>query len=108
MNKNRRQNILKRILEGIVTIALVLLFFVILIMVFDAVFPEGSSLLYIFKEKADVHDQARQGDSSLKITQGENADLLSGDDNWDATLVQTRNAVKSKKADDIVWKSAPA
>lgn len=106
MNQYRGKNILKRFVEGIIAIALVLVFFAILIIVFNLVFPEGSGLHFIFNDHSDEQPHASRNRSDLKITQGDNADLLLGDDHWGATLVQTRNSVKSKKADDIAWRSA--
>jgi hypothetical protein len=106
MEQRSGKKILQRIIEGIIAIALVLVFFAILIMVFNFVFPEGSGLHFIFNQSTDEQQKTTRRESELKVTQGEGADLIFGDEDWAATLVQARNSVKSKKANDIAWRRA--
>ncbi len=102
----RGRIMMQRLLEAVVAISLVLVFFVILIMVFNLVFPEGSGLQFIFEEQTNDRSPAERRESLLQVIQGEETGALGGDESWAATLIQTRNAVKSKKADDIAWNRA--
>ena len=106
MKENRGKNILQRLLEGLITVALVLVFFVILIAVFNSVFPEGSGLQFIFDTGREDGSRTGRDGNDLRVTSGDGTNLLAGDDLWAATLVQTYNSVKSKKADDIAWHRA--
>jgi len=106
MIRKHGKNFLQRLLEGIIAIALVLVFFAILIMVFNLIFPEGSGLNFLFNQPDHGQTQAIRHNIELKVTNGDGENLLAGDESWAATLVQTRNSVKSKKAADIAWVSA--
>ena len=106
MDKSKGQIFLQRIIEGMFAIGLVLVFFFVLIMVFNAIFPEGSGLQFIFSERPNEEAATLRGQSDLQVARGDGADMLFGDDSWAATLSQVRNSVKSKKAGAIVWKSA--
>ena len=106
MMQKRGKNFLQRLLEGVIAIALVLVFFAILIMVFNLLFPEGSGLNFLFDQPDNEQARAIRHNIELKVTNGDGENLLSGEEDWAATLVQTRNSVKSKKAADIAWVSA--
>jgi hypothetical protein len=106
MSAGRGKNFLQRLFEGVIAIALVLFFFAILIMIFNFIFPEGSGLHFLFDKVTDAQRQADRRESELKVAQGNRDSLLIGDDDWAATLVETRNSVKSKKAADIAWQRA--
>lgn len=100
------QNFIKRVVESVFAISLVLVFFVVLIIVFNYVFPEGSGLQFIFNQKPEEAGQGDRREMMLQVIQGEKSGTLAGDASWAATLVRARNSVKSKKANDIAWHSA--
>jgi len=90
-----------------VAIAMVLVFFFVLILVFNSIFPEGSGLHFIFDQPDETKRKSTDRDQTeLQVARGDHADFLFGDSAWAATLVRTRNLVKSKKADAIAWQSA--
>lgn len=105
MATKRGKKILQRLIEGLASIIVVLVFFAILILVFNALFPEGSGLRFVFtptEEPGQTSESKRQ----LLIARGSDADRLPGNSEWAAELVRARNSVKNKKADDIVWRTA--
>lgn len=106
MDKNKGRTIIQRSIEGLFSIGLVLVFFFVLIMVFNAIFPEGSGLQFIFSGQESKKTLAQREQADLQVTWGANADLLAGDNSWAATLLRVRNSVKSKKAAAIAWRPA--
>ncbi|PLY01889.1 MAG: hypothetical protein C0623_04830 [Desulfuromonas sp.] len=106
MKDFNKRNILNRLFEGIVAIALVLVSFFVLIMVFNAIFPEGSGLTFIFRTPTERAGLDRAEPAELLVARGDHADSLSGDNDWAATLELVRNSVKSKKANAIAWRNA--
>ena len=106
MDRTTKQRILQRVVEGLSSIVLVLAFFFVLIMVFNALFPEGSGLQFIFSPQQDGDPSSRSEKAELLVARGDEADLLFNDETWAANLTRTRNQVKSKKADDIAWQTA--
>jgi hypothetical protein len=103
----RIKKIMKRIIEGVVAIILVLLFFSVFLGLLNVLFPSGTSLRELI---------ARQRPSGTYNASGEDRDgqLNYSDesqepeflDDFAATLSWTRNTVKSKRAAEIAWQSA--
>lgn len=106
MDKQKKQRFLQRLVEGLLSIVLVLIFFFVLIMVFNAIFPEGSGLHFIFDDQASDEPAGRREQTDIQLSRGDATDLLLADASWAAHLIKTRNLVKSKKSDAIAWQNA--
>jgi hypothetical protein len=108
MFSSRLKNLMKRIVEGIVAILLVLLFFSVILSLLNVIFPSGTSLREIIarQKPADSLDASKQNSRELELSySGEGSDSGSSEDSA-AVLSWTRNTVKSKRAAEIAWKSA--
>ncbi|MBW2412187.1 MAG: FecR domain-containing protein, partial [Deltaproteobacteria bacterium] len=104
----RYKNMMKRIVEGIVAIILVLLFFSIFLGLLNLLFPTGTSLreLIARQRSSGAHDTAGQNDRDLQLNYNADGQEEEVFDDFAATLSWTRNTVKSKRAVEIAWKTA--
>lgn len=104
MHSARLKKIAKRILEGIVAILLVLLFFSIILSLLNALFPSGTSLGEIIarqKSKGSA-EASKQNGRELELSFSEEESM----EDSAAVLSWTRNTVKSKRAAEIAWMEA--
>lgn len=102
MNNRRTPNILRRLLEPLATVGLVLLFFMAFLGMLQVLFPEGSTLQDLM---------SRQGAGSRQVESIPRAKTVTGsglfeEEGLSATLARVRNQVKSKPADAIAWRPA--
>lgn len=104
----RFKNMMGRILEGIVAIILVLLFFSVFLGLLNALFPTGTSLreLIARQRSSGRHDASRGNNRNLQLNAGDAGQESEILDDFAATLSWTRNVVKSKRAAEIAWKTA--
>lgn len=101
MHSARLKKIAKRILEGIVAILLVLLFFSIILSLLNALFPSGTSLGEIIarqKSKGSA-EASKQNGRELELSFSEEESM----EDSAAVLSWTRNTVKNKRAAEIAW-----
>jgi len=97
-----------RILEAVLVLALVLLFFLIILVTLNTVFPTGQSLFDLVRPGGDQEDRtgvnSRSREHRLVTEEG---DQLTGEGSRvTAVLSRIQNSVKSKRADQIAWQSA--
>ncbi|UCD80502.1 MAG: YbaY family lipoprotein [Desulfobacterales bacterium] len=99
---------MKRIIEGIVAILLVLLFFSVILSLLNALFPSGTSLreIIVRQKSAGSVDAFKQNSREFELSySSEGSDSGSSEDSA-AVLSWTRNTVKSKRAAEIAWEAA--
>jgi len=106
---NRQRPLLQQLAEGLLAIVLVLVFFFIIMLVLNALFPHGGLQLFSGSEQArgTGNPDRVYGQRSLELTREGSPQSLDGGD-WAATLVELHNQVKSKRAVDIAWQAAEA
>jgi len=98
----------KRILEAALVLALVLVFFLIILLTLNTIFPTGRSLFELVRPGADYggsKDSAGRPQGQHLVTQGGDQDAGKGP-RVTAVLTRMENTVKSKRADQIAWRSA--
>jgi hypothetical protein len=108
MSSNRLKKATKRIVEGIVAIVLVLLFFSIFLYLLNSLFPSGTSLREIIARQGSSgsSDSSRQGRDGLQLSFSEEGSEIESLEDYAASLSWTRNTVKSKRAAAIAWITA--
>jgi hypothetical protein len=104
----RFKKMMKRIVEGIVAIILVLLFFSVFLGLLNALFPTGTSLgeLIARQRSSGAHDAWGENDRDLQLNYNDDGQESEIFDDFAATLSWTRNTVKSKRSSEIAWKTA--
>jgi len=108
MFSSRLKKIIKRTVEGIVAILLVLLFFSVILSLLNALFPSGTSLREIIARQRPSGSLSASGskDTELELGySGVQADSGSAADSA-AVLSWTHNMVKSKRSAEISWQTA--
>jgi|GEM_PF-5490847 len=109
MSDAPKRPLLKQLTEGLIAVALVLVFFFIIMLVLNALFPYGG--LQLFAPSDVTSDAGIPGrlrpEQRIEVAFG-HGDQTLDPGKWAATLVEMRNLVKSKRATDIAWKSAEA
>ena len=107
MQKKSEHKIFRQLLEGVVTIGLVLLFFFIIMSALNLFFPSGSGFsLFMDKEEiAQVHTPFKREHDLMLLREGRTDEIDSAGE-WAARLTSIRNDVKSKRASDIAWRDA--
>ena len=104
MITNRLKKFLPRMIEGILAVSLVLIFFSVFLYFLNALFPTGTGL----RSLISLPDRL----TSTAAEQGKDSDVLQAQDMPNvvgevaATLSWTRNSVKSKGSEAIAWQSA--
>ncbi len=98
----------KRILEAAVVLALVLFFFLVILVTLNMVFPTGQSLFELVRPGGNYADRSgvdgRVREHRL-VTEG--GDSLPGEGSGvTAVLTRAEHSVKSKRADQIAWQNA--
>jgi len=98
----------KRILEAVLVLALVLLFFLVILVTLNTVFPTGQSLFDLVRPGGDYGDKAvDDGNSRRHRLVTEEGDQLAGEGaGVTAVLSRFENSVKTKRAAQIAWQSA--
>jgi hypothetical protein len=99
---------LKRVFEAVLVLALVLLFFLIILVSLNAVFPTGQNLLDLVRpggEDSSSSDHSISRDLRLSTGAGELG--LGESTDISAVLSYSENLVKSKRANQIAWQGAP-
>ncbi len=104
----RFKKLVGRIVEGIVAIILVLLFFSVFLGLLNALFPTGTSLRELVARQQSSYpgDATRENDRDLQLNYNDGGQESEIFDDFAATLSWTRNTVKSKRAAEIAWKTA--
>ena len=107
MQKKSDRKIARQLLEGVVAIGLVLIFFFIIMSVLNLLFPSGGGFsLFMEKQEIDqVNATIKREHDLMLLRDGQTNDINSGGE-WAARLTATRNDVKSKRAIDIAWRNA--
>ena len=108
MQNTRLKKIIVRIVEGMVAILLVLVFFSLFLYMLNTLFPTGTSLRQLIARKgaSGSLDPSAAGRREMMLDYGENAQNPDGYEDAAAMLSWVRNQVKSKRATEIAWKSA--
>ena len=98
----------KRVFEAVLVLALVLLFFLIILVTLNAVFPTGQNLLDLIRPGGE--DSSLSGDQNtsrdLRLSTGAGELGLGDRTDISAVLTNTENLVKSKRANQIAWQGA--
>ena len=98
----------KRIFEAVLVLAVVLLFFLIILVSLNAVFPSGQNLLDLIRPGGE--DSSLSGDQNisrdLRLSTGAGELGLGDRTNIAAILTNVENQVKSKRSNQIAWKGA--
>ena len=90
------------LLEGVLAVVLVMLFFSVFLYFLDMVFPSGTGLKALVSRHGTLQASARAGDEDREIV-GDESEL---EPDAAATLTWTRNTVKAKSSEGIAWQSA--
>lgn len=95
----------KKVLEAVLVLALVLLFFLVLLVALNAVFPTGQSLLGLIRPGEESSSLSGDQITSRELRLSTGASEFDLDDRTDiaAVLSRVENLVKSKRADQIAW-----
>ncbi len=104
---NEKRTVVQQALEGTIAVAIVLLFFFIIMLVLNVLFPYGGMQLfstYATNSAGTQGSSLRPSGAGLSTLNG-NDPPLTVDDRV-ATLIELHNLVKSKHADDLTWEPA--
>ena len=100
--------VIKRILEAIFVVALVLAAFLVILLTLNEVFPTGQSLFDLVRPGGEYRgldeSAGRSRDPRLSTEAGDQ--VLGESADITAVLTQMNNSVKSKRSDQIAWQSA--
>jgi len=98
----------KRIFEAALVLALVLVFFLVILVTLNAVFPTGQSLLDLIRPGGgnSYHSKKNLTPRELRLSTGAGEFGLGDVTDISAVLSRAENQVKSKRADKIAWQSA--
>jgi mannose-6-phosphate isomerase-like protein (cupin superfamily) len=99
----------KKIFEPILVLALVLLFFMVILLTLNTVFPTGQSLLDLVSPggQGPSHSGDYLTSRNLRLSTGTGEYGLGDRSNITAVLSDLENLVKSKRANQIAWQGAP-
>ena len=107
MIRDRLQTAGIRLLETLGTIIIVLIFFGIFASILSKLFIPGTSLRQLLQKSGETYlADSTDSDRDAMLDAGGRSGSLSDAFRSRATLSQTRNQVKSKRADSIAWNSA--
>ena len=108
MNREAIRSGLLRVGEGIVVVALALVFFSLFLGLLRMVFPSGSSVKDATKREAFLApaDLADRSVRDLLFASGGDEPDTASDGHAAAVLTRTKNSVKSKRMDAIAWAAA--
>lgn len=97
-----------RILEALLVLALVMLFFLALLALLNTMFPTGQSLLGLIRPggSGDSLMVDRSASRKLRVSTGSGGSGFGEMDGITAVLMSLDNQVKSKRADQIAWGGA--
>ncbi|MCK5352403.1 hypothetical protein KAJ77_07480, partial [bacterium] len=98
----------KRIFEAVFVLALVLLFFLIILVSLNVVFPTGQNLLDLIRPGGEGSSLSGDQNTSRDLRLSTGAGELGLGDRTDisAVLTNAENLVKSKRANQIAWQGA--
>jgi mannose-6-phosphate isomerase-like protein (cupin superfamily) len=102
------KTITKRVLEAVSVLALVLLFFLVILMTLNVVFPTGESLFNLLKPGGDYQGQTSEDRRSrqYRLVTDTGEQVLGEQGKVTAVLSRMENTVKSKRAAQIAWQGA--
>jgi len=105
---NRLKKILAGILEGLLTVVLVLAAFLVFLSIMDAVFPSGTGFGKLINRQGPVAAplSLKPGWQQVLMTGGDQASAMSGDATVAAAVAHIHNTLKSKRADALTWNTA--
>ncbi len=107
MQKKSERNIARQLLEGVIAIGLVLIFFFIIMSVLNLFFPSGGGFsLFMDKQELEQVNATIKREHDLMLLRAGQTNEIGAGGTWAARLTSTRNDVKSKRAIDIAWRSA--
>jgi len=106
MADKKRFSGFRTVREGVITIALVLLCFLVLMSVLNLLFPTGTGLNLLIGRGQEGEDALPGEGSDLQLQRGAQAGRFSEDFSWAAVLEKSSHRVKSKRGNDIAWKPA--
>ncbi|MBE0501716.1 MAG: hypothetical protein IBX47_09765 [Desulfuromonadales bacterium] len=107
MKKWSENKFSRQLLEGIISISLVLIFFFIIMSVLNFFFPSGGQvLLFMQNEKLEQVNATVKREYDLSLSRGGQNEPVGAGKEWAARVVATNNTVKSKRSVDIAWKKA--
>lgn len=105
---NRLKKILSGILEGSLTVVLVLASFLVFLSIMDAVFPSGTGFGKLISRQGPVAASlsVRPGWQQLLTAHGDQVSDMSGSPKLAAAVDRIYNTLKSKRADALSWNTA--
>ncbi len=107
MMKRSEHKFFRQLLEGVISIGLVLLFFFIIMSVLNLFFPTGAGFsFFIQKQEITEVNAPLKHEQELHLSRNGQDDLIGSGGEWAARITSTNNEVKSKRGVDIAWRSA--
>lgn len=107
MRNRPKQKISRQLLEGVIAIGLVLLFFFIIMSILNLLFPAGGGFsFFIEKDELEQVSTTLKRQHDLRLSRNGLSDTVDSGGEWAARLTATNNSVKSKRAVDIAWNDA--
>ncbi len=108
MADKKRRTGFRTLREGIITIALVLLCFLVLMNVLNLLFPTGTGLNLLIGRAPEETATGRAAESESHLQHGDRQGTFGEDYGWAAVLENSHHRVKSKRGSDIAWEPARA
>lgn len=106
MTDKRTRRGLRSIREGVITIVLVLVCFLVLMSILNALFPTGTGINLLLGRQPEPGESRSGNTRSLQMQRGDESAQFATGYGWAATLDKTAHRVKSKRGNDIAWQAA--